>query len=355
VTVVVEILAIVLGTFLVIGTLWSAMLTVVVPRAERPHLTRYHFKLMGLLSKTVHRYVKSPQGRDRFDARLAPFGLLSLVFVWAGHTIVGFALILWGQGVRSFVDALILSGSSLSTLGIRDAETTGTLTVVVIEGLIGLGLVALMISYLPTVYTAYLDREVAVARLEVRAGRPPHPVTFLDRINHVGWLHEMNAVWSEWELWFLRLEETHATHTSLSFFRSAHLGRSWLQTAGVVLDTAALMQSTIDTEPAPQAALCIRSGFVGLGRVADNFAIARPKNPAAEDPISIDRDAFDALCDELAARNIPLKPDRDQAWRDFAGWRVNYDATLLGLFDYLRLEPGAWFGDQQSVPSPEAD
>jgi hypothetical protein len=24
-----------------------------------------------------------------------------------------------------------------------------------------------------------------------------------------------------------------------------------------------------------------------------------------------------------------LKADRDKAWQDFAGWRVNYDAVLL--------------------------
>jgi hypothetical protein len=26
-----------------------------------------------------------------------------------------------------------------------------------------------------------------------------------------------------------------------------------------------------------------------------------------------------------------MKPDRDQCWRDFAGWRVNYDAALIGV------------------------
>jgi len=35
----------------------------------------------------------------------------------------------------------------------------------VIEALIGLGLLGVVISYLPTVYNAYLDREIAVARL----------------------------------------------------------------------------------------------------------------------------------------------------------------------------------------------
>ncbi len=349
----VDIIVQILGAMLVIGTLWSAMLTVVVPRAERPRITRYHFKFMGLVSRTAHRVFKAPERRNLFDARLAPFGLITLSFVWAAHITVGFALIFWGQGVRGIIDPLVLSGSSLTTLGIRDAESSFTLVLIVIEALIGLGLVGLVISYLPTVYSAYLDREIAVARLEIRAGRPPHPLTFLHRSYRIGWLDYMEDVWAEWEHWFLEIEETHSTHTSLSFFRSAQYGRSWLVTAGVVLDAAALMQSTIDIDRSPRAALCIRSGFVALGSLADTFEVDRPLDPAPNDPISMNRTTFDQLCIELRSRGIPLKPDLDQAWADFAGWRVNYDASLMGLIAYLRIEPGEWFGDQQCVPTAD--
>ena len=216
-----EILARIAGVLIVTSTLWSAMLTVVVPRSERPRITRFHFRLMGWISKAAHGKMSSSEQRYLFDSRLAPFGLVSLAFVWAFHIIIGFGFIYWGQGVRSLANAFLLSGSSLTTLGIRDADTTVTLVIVVIEGLIGLGLVGLMISYLPTVYNAYLEREVAVARLEVRAGRPSHPLTFLVRSHRIGWLGEMGPVWTNWENWFLQIEETHSTHTSLSFFRSA--------------------------------------------------------------------------------------------------------------------------------------
>lgn len=339
------------GGLIVVGTLWSAMLTVVVPRAERPRITRYHFRFIGLISKGAHRVIRDPESRNLFDARLAPFGLITLSFVWAAHIVVGFSIIFWGQGIRPFLDAFVLSGSSLTTLGIRSAESTETLVLIVIEALIGLGLVGLVISYLPTVYSAYQDREIAVARLEVRAGRPAHPLTFLERGHRIGWLDAMDDVWAEWEHWFLEIEETHSTHTSLSFFRSARYGRSWLQTAGVVLDAAALLQSTVDVERSPRAALCIRSGFVTLGTLADTFRIERPIDPAPYDHISITRLTFDQLCAELKGRGIPLKDDLDQAWTEFAGWRVNYDASLMGLLEYLRIEPGEWFGEGRATPS----
>ena len=40
---------------------------------------------------------------------------------------------------------------------------------------------------------------------------------------------------------------------------------------------------------------------------------------------------WDAAIDSLAEDGVPIKADRDQAWRDFAGWRVNYDTVLLAL------------------------
>jgi hypothetical protein len=345
-----EIASVVLGLLLVVSTLWSAMLTVVVPRAERPYITRYHFRLTGAMARFVGHRLDDPVRRDKFESRVAPLQLVTLPFVWATHIFVGFAFIYWGLGVRSLLDAFLLSGSSLTTLGIRNVDSASQLVVVVVEALIGLGIVGLMISYLPTIYGAYTDREIAVARLEVRAGRPPHPVTFLDRSNQIGWLDDLDGVWAEWEDWFLEIEETHTTHTSLSYFRSAYYGRSWLVTAGTVLDAAALMQSTVAVEASPRAALCLRSGFTTLGNIADALIVDHPVDPAPDDPISIDRSTFDALCLQLRVVGIPLKPDLDQAWIDFAGWRVNYDASLLGLFDILRLEPGAWFGDHQVYP-----
>ena len=351
-TAVLEVLAIVAGVVISVVTLWSAVLTVVVPRSERPYITRWHFKFIGGVANTIAKRISDPVRRDRLESRIAPFGLVTLPFVWAAHVTIGFALMFRGLSVDTFRDAVVLSGSALTTLGITTSDHTVTLLLVVGEALIGLGLVALMISYLPTIYGAYTAREVAVARLEVRAGRPPHPVTFLERTNLIGWLDHMDLVWAEWEDWFLQIEETHTTHTSLSFFRSAYYGRSWVVAAGTVLDTAALIQSTIDVEASPRAALCLRSGFTTLGSIADALDVEHPSDPHwPAEPISLDRDAFDALCTELEALELPLVDDLDEAWRNFCGWRVNYDKALYGLFEALRVEPGEWFAHGSVRPS----
>jgi hypothetical protein len=48
----------------------------------------------------------------------------------------------------------------------------------------------------------------------------------------------------------------------------------------------------------------------------------------------------------MAAAGVPVKADRDQAWRDFAGWRVNYDTPLLALSGLLMAPYAPWSSDR---------
>jgi len=43
---------------------------------------------------------------------------------------------------------------------------------------------------------------------------------------------------------------------------------------------------------------------------------------------------------------VPIKPDREQAWRDSAGWRVNYDTALLGLANITTAPDAPWSSDR---------
>jgi hypothetical protein len=163
------------------------------------------------------------------------------------------------------------------------------------------------------------------------------------RIHGIDRLHEL---WQSWEVWFAEVAESHTSLAALVFFRSPKPEHSWVTAAGAVLDAAALAVSTVEIPHDVQADLCIRAGYLALRSVADFFRFPYDPNPRPDDPISVTRQEFDAACAELADQGLPLKANRDQAWRDFAGWRVNYDAVLLALADLTMAPPAPWSSDR---------
>jgi hypothetical protein len=185
-----------------------------------------------------------------------------------------------------------------------------------------------------------------VSLLEVRAGAPPSAVEMLKRAHRIRSLSTLRQEWERWELWFAELEETHTSLAALVFFRSPQAGRSWVTASGAVLDAAALMASTVDVPREPTAELCIRAGYLALRQIAAFFEIEYDQDPGPSDPISISRSEFEAAYDELSREGVPLRANREQCWRDFAGWRVNYDRVLLALAALTMAPYAPWSSDR---------
>jgi len=337
------------GATAVLGTVGSAMRTVVLPRGVPARLTSAVFVVVGRLFRL--RLGRSPtyERRDAVMAGMAPTALLALVVTWLTITALGYSAMFWALGARSVRAALTDSGSSLTTLGFSQPRDLPSVLLAFTEAGIGLTLLALLITYLPSLYQAFARRETAVALLEVRAGRPPFGAAMLERYARIGWIGGLSAVWDQWETWFVEVEESHTSFAPLVWFRSPQPDHSWITAAGAVLDAAALSSSTV-ADPDPDAGLCVRAGYVALRRIADFFAIPYDPDPAPGDPISVAREEFDEVYDRLAAAGIDLVADRDQAWRDFAGWRVNYDVVLITLCALLMAPYAPWSSDRSVAP-----
>jgi hypothetical protein len=332
------------GLFLVAGTLFSALQTFVVPRSTQDGLTRAVFIAVRAVFILLMKPVKTYNGRDRIMAFYAPAALLLLVPVWYTAILIGYMLIFWGLGVPTWFEAFRDSGSSLLTLGFAVIDGVPRSILAFSEAAIGLIMVALLIAYLPTIYAAFSRREVAVTLLEVRAGNPPSAGEMLKRYYRIHGLDRLTEVWLAWETWFADIEESHTSLPVLVFFRSPQPDHSWVTSAGAVLDAAALMQSSVEYPNDAQAALCIRAGFLALRRIADFFAVSYNPNPVRGDPISISREEYDQVVSDLEKTGIPIKSDREKAWLDFSGWRVNYDAVLLALARITMAPPAPWTG-----------
>ncbi|NMO92907.1 hypothetical protein [Actinomycetospora sp. TBRC 11914] len=339
-----SVLAAALGGAIVVATVLSAAQTLIVPRATPVWITRWVFVAVGLAFAPARR-MRDYRRRDRALARYAPLSLMCLPLVWLALVLIGFALVYVALG-QGWEDAVVESGSSLFTLGVRVPPGTGAAVLVFVEASLGLGLVALLVSYLPSIYGSYSRREVMVTALETQAGTPPSAVELLGRLAEIEGLDQLDGFWAEWTRWFADIEETHCSAPGLALFRSPQPDRSWVTAAGTVLDAAALVSSALDLGPRPAAELCLRSGYLALRRIADSYEMPYDDAPRPDDPIAVRREEFDEARAALAGAGAPVRPDAERAWRDFAGWRVTYDAVLLRFAGLTHAPSAPWSGDR---------
>ena len=330
------------GAALVARTLLSAVKTFILPRGARDVIVGLVFRELRRVFNWLAPKRRPYLERDRIFAYYAPVALALLAASWLVLVLIGFSAMYWGLGGHTVGDAIRLSGSSLLTLGF--AKPAGGLETLLTfaEATTGLGLAALLVGYLPTMYAAFARRELQVNLLEVLADRPASAVAWFKRAQRLGRWDTLHTEWVRWETWFADVEESHTTLSAVAFYRSQQPEHSWIVAAGAVLDAAALSRSLIDIPKDVQADLAIRAGYLCLRRIADFFGIRYDASPAATDPTSVTREKFDAAAAELEEAGIPLRADRDVAFADFSGWRVNYDRPLLAISRLVLAPEAHW-------------
>lgn len=341
-----RVLAFAIGLVVVVAVAGSAVRTVVIPRGIPARLSRVVFLGMRALFRLRARPSLPYATRDRVMALYGPVSLLVLLVTWLTLVIAGYTLMFWGLAGGSFRGAFELSGSAILTLGFGRPTDLPATILVFTGAALGLILLALLITYLPSIYAVFSRRENLVAGMEVRAGSPPSAVEILRRAWRVDELSKISVLWRRAEQWFLEIQETHTSFPAVAFFRSPEPEHSWVTAGGAILDSASILLSAVDLPRDPNAAYCIRAGYLSLRRVAAFFRIPFDPEPQADDPISIAREEFDQACQSLAEQGLPLVADRDQAWRDFRGWRINYDRVLIALCGLTMAPPAPWSSDR---------
>ena len=259
------------------------------PRAESVAITRAVFGAFRTVFDLVARVRVDYAWTDRVLSLYAPVALLALPLTWLGLVFVGLSLLLWAAGEGSFPHSMEVAGSSLLTLGFTKPQTGVGVYLAFLGAAVAIAIVVLLlVTYLPTMYAAFADRERLVTLLESRAGSPPTGVEFVERMARIRGLGSLDPIWEDWEEWFARVQESHTSQPALVFFRSQRRDQSWIVAAGALLDAASLFVSCVDHGAAapdheiydlergdrtqlvrvPAAEVCIRAGYLCLRNVA---------------------------------------------------------------------------------------
>lgn len=293
----------------------------------------------------------SPRRRETVFSFYGPLSLILLLVVWAMGMVVGFALIFFafgspmhdGMGLTGFRSDLYVSGTTLFTLGLGDVIPKSSIAreLLVLEAGLGLGFLAVVMGYFPVLYGAFSRREVSISLLDARAGSPPSATELLRRHSYEGGSTALITLLEEWERWSAELLESHISYPLLCYFRSQHTNQSWLSALTAVLDTCALLISSVKGEPPRQAQLTFimaRHALIDLANVFD--LELQNKN--------IDRlssEDFNKLQERLCGAKLAICTDPSSIDR-LHQMRLLYENHAEALSDHLCMPLPPWVNHQ---------
>jgi hypothetical protein len=224
---------------------------------------------------------------------------------------------------------------------------------VFVAAVTGLVIVALQIAYLPALYAAFNRRETEVALLNARAGVPSWGPELLARTHYalgsgVSTLDTLPDLYDRWERWAADIAESHTTYLPLVRFRSPRPLSSWVTALLAVLDSAALMLALAPkAAPVVPARLCLRGGFLCFNQIARAMDLDVPQNPDVDGRISLTYEEFLDAVERMRKLDFPIEREPEEAWPDFAGWRVNYEQAAYAVAAAVDVVPAMWSGPRR--------
>ncbi len=363
-----NVLALIAGLFFCGGVMLDAFQTIILPRRPtgRLRLTRLFYAATWRPWVWLAQRTGSKRAREQMYSVFGPVSLLFLLVLWAALLTFGFALLFFACG-SPFHDSSLMSasgalarlrtdiyvsGTTLTTLGPGDVVPLRQAAryLMILESGTGLGFVALVIGYVPVLYTAFSRRELTVALLDARAGSPPSATELLRRHAFEGGQAALIALLEEWERWSAEILESHISYPILCYYRSQHDNQSWLSALTAVLDACALLITTT-LGPEGQAAarqaqltfVIARHALIDLGHVFHLEPVERGWVELG-DTGRLPPETFTQLCRAAGEVRIRLCGDPDSMHR-LEAIRLLYEPSAMALSDYLRMPLPEWVAE----------
>jgi hypothetical protein len=338
----------VLGALVVVGTFSSVLRTLVIPRPTRSGFTRVVQSVVRRLFRLVADRCSSFESKDRVLAPMAPLSILMTLISWLAAFMIGYALLQAAVSELGPLNAVREAGSSLFTLGFASSHHVDLTAIDFCSAATGPIVVGLQVGYLPTLYGSYARRETEVTMLEARAGSPPWGPEILARYAQVGLTGSLTDLFRGWERWSAEVSESHSTYPVLIDFRSPKATRNWLVALLAVMDAAALRLALNPSLPQTEVRMALRGGFVCLRDIADIRGVPYDPDPSPDDPADLAYADFAEAVAHIARQGYAMERAPEEAWPDFRGWRVNYEALAYRLAHDIDAVPAPWSGPRRT-------
>jgi len=268
-----RVVAAILGVILIALMLSEFFVTFMLPRRVRrdPRIARGFLRALWRPWRAFARRL-SPSTADTVLGFFGPLGLVTQLLVWTIGLIIGFALLEWAAVGGGFGHGLLFSsGLFLSAEGA--SGSTAVHVIALFEAAIAIGVLFIVIGYLPAVYGSFSRREIAVSQLATRAGSPPAAGVILQRVaGRQRWL-ELERDLRDWEAWVAELMETHLSYPILGWYRSQHVSQNWLAALTAMVDVAAFVTAVESDDEVEAAELTYAIGQHAISDLAVQYRV----------------------------------------------------------------------------------
>ncbi len=397
--------ATVLGLFLFIATTISLLRTAVVPRALHSYISDGVSAGVRNFFWGIARLRKDYFKRDAVLSWTGPLIIIALLISWLVLYMLAFGLWIYGLGGGDIGDALRQSGSSLFTLGFADSNASDQTALDFAAAATGPIVIALLIGFLPTIYSAYINREQEVTLLGTTAGQPAWGAEFLARLSMTNRLDALSNIYTSWIQWAASMRLTHVTYPMLLYVRSAKPNRSWAVSLLAILDAASLQLAVNRSLPRTVPMSLVLHGsqalevlyvtllyrrswkrripivrnflkgtpmpskhqlaVPGLNRQVVAVELASESDTAVSLPpegvyklrkgesqeITLTRKEFDHAVAYLKESGFPVEVEGDDAWNQFRLARTRYEFSAYAVCKAIDAVPAPWSGPRR-IPTP---
>ena len=343
------------GLLILTGVYYDLFQSVVLPRPSVGKLRLSPLVLRPFWSawRWVGNRIPRLDRRENWLGTFGPIALIMLLSFWVAGLVIGFTFLI--NSMRDQLQppeheiwsSLYFSAGTLFPLSYGEIYPVGleARVVTVAESATGVGLIALVISLLFSLYGSFQAREQMVVTLDALAGAPPSGLQILETVAKYRMPDELQATFDDWRKWSAAVLESHLAYPILLYFRSSHDNEAWVNSFGAVLDAASLVISTLEVEDAVvgHARLMFKVGNHLVEDVSWYLGFRNAKVPLVE------RDEFEDARQRLLHAGYRCR-DADPAWNEFAALRSLYASPLNQLGQRLAIQPAAWMGDRSYLP-----
>ncbi|MEJ5976654.1 hypothetical protein WG901_08410 [Novosphingobium sp. PS1R-30] len=319
------------GQVLAIVTLRDVFDTVVVPGGSKATL-RVARRCVALLLPLW----KHLRHRAGISTTFAPMILVLSFVIWMGLLSLAFGMMAhalstsFDPPLRSFSQAVYLVGSGLVTVGLSETDALGGARWVVLgSGFCGLAVMTMAVTYLLVVQSSLAGRDTGILKLMTAAGNPPSALRLLERHAAIENVSGISRVLDDGRDWCASVQQSHAAHPSLIYFRSVGTGAGWPAALGALLDLALIVEHLLDFREARGCAALMREEGARMASELVTLLKLPPAAPAKA------LEGANGLKSRLMAAGYAIRQDADL--EAFLRARQEHAVLVSALADHLGL------------------